>query len=241
MAGRLRLPLEVFHAVRARVSSSFVVGCRILTDEIIDGGSRVTDAEVFAREFARVGLDFLSLPRGGKFDDAKQPEVGAAAYPYTGESGWECMPTVFADRRGPFGRNVADAARVRDAVRTAGFDMPVVVSGGIHSFAQAEHILAHGLADIVGAARQTLADPDWFLKIERGLGPDVRRCSYTNYCEALDQRQRQVTSSCGIAWTATTRQCVSPQTVDDGSPRPRRFGRRCHTDAIALVHQASTV
>ena len=50
-------------------------------------------------------------------------------------------------------------------VRDAGFDTPVVVTGGIHSFAQAERILADGAADIVGAARQTLADPDWFLKI----------------------------------------------------------------------------
>ena len=27
-----------------------------------------------------------------KFDDAKQPGVGQAAYPYTGPSGYECMP-----------------------------------------------------------------------------------------------------------------------------------------------------
>jgi 2,4-dienoyl-CoA reductase-like NADH-dependent reductase (Old Yellow Enzyme family) len=193
LEGRVRLPLEVFHAVRARVSDGFVVGCRLLTDEIVADGSRLPDTLFFARAFARAGFDFLSLSRGGKFEDAKQPEVGAAAYPYTGESGWECMPTIFADARGPFGRNVADAAAVRRAVRDAGFSTPVVVTGGIHTFAQAEQIIATEAADIVGAARQTLADPDWFLKIERGLGHDVRRCSFTNYCEALDQRHRQVT------------------------------------------------
>ncbi|MFI4987993.1 MAG: NADH:flavin oxidoreductase, partial [Alphaproteobacteria bacterium] len=37
--GRLRLPLEVFAAVRARVSASFVVGCRFLAEECIVGGS----------------------------------------------------------------------------------------------------------------------------------------------------------------------------------------------------------
>ena len=35
----------------------------------------------FGCEFARAGMDFLSLSRGGKFDDAKQPKVGDAAYP----------------------------------------------------------------------------------------------------------------------------------------------------------------
>ena len=42
-------------------------------------------------------------------------------------------------------------------------------------------------------ARQALADPDWFLKVRRGRGREVRRCTYTNYCEALDQAHKQVT------------------------------------------------
>ena len=190
---RVRLPLEVFDRVRARVGPGFVVGCRFLTDEIVAGGSRLDDAIAFGCAFARAGFDFLSLSRGGKFEDAKQPAIGDAAYPYTGESGWECMPTIFGDARGPFGRNVADVAAIRQAVRTAGFETPIVAIGGIHDFDQAEGILAAGAADIVGAARQTLADPDWFRKIRLGLGDDVRRCSFTNYCEALDQRHRQVT------------------------------------------------
>jgi len=190
---RLRLPLEVFQRVRGRVSPTFVVGCRFLTEEVIPGGSTLEDAIFFAVEFARAGLDFLSLSRGGKFEDAAQPRVGAAAYPYTGRSGWECMPTVTGDARGPFGRNVDNAAAVRRAVRAAGFSTPVVVAGGIYSFEQAEEILRSGAADIVGAARQTLADQDWFRKMRLGLGHTIRRCSFTNYCEALDQAHRQVT------------------------------------------------
>jgi 2,4-dienoyl-CoA reductase-like NADH-dependent reductase (Old Yellow Enzyme family) len=216
LEGRVRLPLEVFGAVRERVSPGFVVGCRFLTDEIIAEGSRLADTLFFAREFARAGVDFLSLSRGGKFEDAKQPDVGAAAYPYTGESGWECMPTVFADARGPFGRNVSDAAAVRRAVREDGFETPVVVTGGIRAFEQAEEIIAGGAADIVGAARQTLADPDWFLKMERGLGHDVRQCSFTNYCEALDQRHRQVT--CKL-WDRLERDAANVRLSSDGLRR----------------------
>ncbi|MBA2257622.1 MAG: NADH:flavin oxidoreductase, partial [Acidobacteria bacterium] len=44
-----------------------------------------------------------------------------------------------------------------------------------------------------GAARQSLADPDWFLKMRLGRGDEVRRCCYTNYCEGLDQMHKQVT------------------------------------------------
>lgn len=192
-AGRLRLPLEVLAAVRERAGEGWTVGCRYLSDEIIEGGSALDDAVFFGLELACAGMDFLSLSRGGKFEDAQQPRVGQAAYPYTGPSGWECMPTAIADARGPYGRNVEPARAIRDGLRAAGLATPVVVTGGIHSFAQAEAILASGAADIVGAARQSLADPDWWEKVRLGRGAEVRRCDYTNYCEALDQMHKPVT------------------------------------------------
>jgi 2,4-dienoyl-CoA reductase-like NADH-dependent reductase (Old Yellow Enzyme family) len=103
------------------------------------------------------------------------------------------MPTVRSDERGPFGRNLPLAAAIRAAVRAAGLATPVVTAGGIMSFEQAEAILAAGHADVVAAARQSLADPDWFRKIELGRGAEVRRCKFTNYCEGLDQRHKEVT------------------------------------------------
>jgi len=190
---RVRLPLEVFDAVRSEVGPAFVVGARFLADEIIDGGSHVADAGFFAESFARAGFDFLSLSRGGKFEDAKQPRVGAAAYPYTGRSGFECMPTVRADERGPFSRNVPDAGEIRRRLKEAGLDTPLVVAGGISTLAQAEAILSEDIADIVASARQSLADPDWFLKLAAGRAEDVRRCQFTNYCEGLDQMHKPVT------------------------------------------------
>jgi len=190
---RVRLPLEVLGAVRGRVGGDFVVGCRYLSDEIIEGGSGVADAVWFGVELGRAGVDFLSLSRGGKFEDARQPRIGMAAYPYTGPSGWECMPTAIADARGPFGRNVEPAAAIRAALRDAGLVTPVAVAGGISTFAQAEAILSAGQADFVAAARQSLADPDWWRKLRLGRGGEIRRCTYTNYCEGLDQMHKQVT------------------------------------------------
>ncbi len=190
---RVRLPLEVYRAVRERVGESFAVGCRFLSEEGMPDGSSVDDAIYFGVELARAGMDFLSLSRGGKFEDAKQPKVGGAAYPYTGPRGYECMPTAISDARGPFGRNVPAVAAIRDAVRAAGLATPVVVAGGICSFEQAEALLRDGRRRHRAAARQSLADPDWFLKVRLGRGAEVRRCTYTNYCEGLDQKHKQVT------------------------------------------------
>jgi 2,4-dienoyl-CoA reductase-like NADH-dependent reductase (Old Yellow Enzyme family) len=190
---RVKLPIEVYRAVRREVGSDYVVGVRYLGDDVVEGGNRIDDAVWFGVEFARAGFDYLSISKGGRFEDAKQPKVGWAVYPYTGPSGYECMPTVHSDQRGPFGRNVHLAGRIRRAVRAVGYDTPVVTSGGICTFDQAEQILARGDADIVAAARQTLADPDWFLKIRLGRGAEVRRCVFTNYCEGLDQMHKPVT------------------------------------------------
>src|SRR5436305_3920774 len=66
---RVRLPLQVYSAVRERVGDDYTVGCRFLADECIAGGSTVDDARYFGVEFARAGLDFISLSRGGKFED----------------------------------------------------------------------------------------------------------------------------------------------------------------------------
>ncbi|HEX4622575.1 MAG TPA: NADH:flavin oxidoreductase, partial [Myxococcaceae bacterium] len=191
--GRVRLPLEVYRAARAEVGTRAVLGCRYLSDEVIEGGSHIEDAEYYGVELARAGMDYLSLSKGGKFEDAKQPKVGWAAYPYTGPSGHECMPTTNIGPPGPFGRNVPLAARIRRAVRAAGLQTPVVACGGIASFWQAEEVLANGEADIVASARQSLADPDWFKKIRLGRGEEVRRCLFTNYCEGLDQAHKPVT------------------------------------------------
>ena len=190
---RVRLPLEVYREVRNCVGDDYGVGVRFLADEVIAGGSRVEDAIYYAKEFAAAGFDFLSLSKGGKFEDAQPPKVGQAVYPYTGKSGYECMPTVLSDAVGPFGRSVPLVAAIKQNVNHAGFTTPIVATGGISTFEQAEDILRHGQADIVGMARQALADPDWFRKVLLGRGDEVRRCTYTNYCEALDQAHKPVT------------------------------------------------
>jgi 2,4-dienoyl-CoA reductase-like NADH-dependent reductase (Old Yellow Enzyme family) len=217
---RVRLPLEVLLTVRARVGTDYVVGIRYLGDDVVAGGSDLQDAAWFGVRFAESGADYLSVSKGGRFEDARQPKIGEAVYPYTGESGAECMPTVLSDERGPFGRNVPLAAAIRAAVRAGGHETPIVTSGGVSTFDQAEGILSREEADAVAAARQTLADPDWFRKVRLGLGHLVRRCEFTNYCEGLDQRHKQVTcklwdrdftpDETGIALTKDGRRRLAP-------------------------------
>jgi 2,4-dienoyl-CoA reductase-like NADH-dependent reductase (Old Yellow Enzyme family) len=193
---RMRLPLEVIEAVRGAVGRDFLVGCRYLGSEDILGedgrlrGNTLVDAQAIGVELARAGLDFLSISRGGRFEDARQPPVGESAYPYTGHSGARCIPR---EKHDPFGVNVPLAAAIRGAVRAAGFEVPVVTAGKIAAFGQAEQILREGSADLVGMARALLADPDLPRKWRAGAEGEARGCVYCPYCEDEDQHHRVVT------------------------------------------------
>lgn len=193
---RLRLPLEVIEAVRGAVGRGFLVGCRYLGSEDILGaegrieGNDLPEAKRIGIALARAGLDFLSISRGGKFDDARQPKVGEAAYPYTGHSGHACIPRRKDD---PPAVNAFLAEGIRAAVRAAGLSTPVVTAGKIATRAAAEAILREGRADLVGMARALLADPDLPRKWQAGREDAVRTCVFCPFCEEEDERHRVVT------------------------------------------------
>ncbi|MDP2314944.1 MAG: NADH:flavin oxidoreductase [Pseudomonadota bacterium] len=186
LENRARLALEVIAAVRREVGADFTVGCRFLGSEDVEGGSDVEDAAWFGVRFAEAGLDFLSVSRGGRFEDAKRPPVGEAAYPYTGHSGLMCMPTKGYGE----GYNLHLPTAIRAAVRAAGFTTPVVGAGRINTYEVAEGALQSGACDLVGMARGLLADPDWPRKVRDGL--PFHACKYTNVCEALDRKHLPV-------------------------------------------------
>lgn len=186
LQNRVRLALEIVAAVRREVGHDYPVGCRMLGRDDVEGGSDVEDAAWFAVRFAEAGLDFVSVSRGGRFEDAKRPAVGQAAYPYTGHSGLMCMPTAGF----PEGVNLPLPATIRRALRDAGHATPVVGAGRIGTYAVAEGALRDGSCDLVGMARQLLADPDWPRKVRDGL--PFHACRYTNVCEALDRKHLPV-------------------------------------------------
>jgi 2,4-dienoyl-CoA reductase-like NADH-dependent reductase (Old Yellow Enzyme family) len=195
LENRLRLPREIVEEVRGAVGWGFVVGCRYLGSEDIllkdgsIGGNTIEDAVAIGLALSE-GLDFLSVSRGGKFEDARKPAVGETAYPYTGHSGQRCIPRQKGD---PPGVNLHLASTIRRALRAAGRETPVVTAGKISRLDQAEAILERGDADLVGMARALLADPDLPRKWSAGRGDLVRECVYCPFCEEEDQHHRVVT------------------------------------------------
>ena len=132
------------------------------------------------------------------------------------QSGYECMPSVYSDEQGPFGRNIQLMSRLRQSVRAAGYKTPMVVAGGINTFFFSRKYLTRRPWRHYWGGARSLADPDLWRKVKLGKGDEVRRCAYTNYCEALDAKHKQVT--CRL-WDRSDLNEPLIQLSDDGRRR----------------------
>jgi len=184
---RLRVPSLALARVRERVGADYPIGVRFDGEEAIKDGYSVGDAALFAVRFARIGADYVSVSAGGKFEDAVHVK-GEPLYPYTGYSGDRCMPSAGY----PDGLNVYLSEGIRDKLAESGCRVPVVATGKIRTPELAERILREGRADLIGMARQLLADPDWPRKVRDGHADRVVPCVYNNVCKALDERFHRV-------------------------------------------------
>jgi 2,4-dienoyl-CoA reductase-like NADH-dependent reductase (Old Yellow Enzyme family) len=211
---RLRLPLEVFAAVRARTKPRFCVGARFLGDEVIERRqshrgrlrSMRKRSRAPASTSCRSARAASSTTRSSR--TSARPRTPTQAPPATSA----CQPCA-ATRRPVRSQR---ATRRGDPQRRArhGHTTPIVTAGGICDFAQAEAILQRGDADFIAAARQSLADPDWWEKMRQGRGAEVRRCKFTNYCEGLDQKHKEVTCQLWDRDFATPDAATVPRSAD---------------------------
>lgn len=188
LEGRLRLFGKVMTRVRQTVGKDFPVGVRFLAEEAIKDGYGLPDSQRIALRMAQMGVDYISLSIGGKFEDAVH-KPGEPLYPYTGYSGDRCMP---GDWYPPL-PHAHLAAGIKEYINGKGFTVPVVSVGKISDPADAEKLLQDGKADMIGMARQLLADPAWVRKVERGEPDRIVRCIYCNVCKQLDENFKLVT------------------------------------------------
>lgn len=187
LEGRLHLIGRVMENVRRKVGTDFAVGVRMNAEEFIRGGYTVAESRLIALRHAQLGCDYVSLSVGGKFEDAEH-HPGEVMHAYSGYSGERAMPDAWY----PDMPHVDLAADIKGFLNRKGFTTPVITAGKIWRAEDAEAILAEGKADMLGIARQLLADPDWPNKVKRGEIDRIIVCDYCNVCKALDGSHKKV-------------------------------------------------
>ncbi|MBI3708528.1 MAG: NADH:flavin oxidoreductase [Proteobacteria bacterium] len=230
LEGRLRMFGKVMQRVRSVVGSDFPIGVRFLAEEAIKDGYGLPDAQRIGLRMAQMGVDYISLSIGGKFEDAVH-RPGQPLYPYTGYSGDKCMP---GDWYPPL-PHAHLAAGIKAYINGKGFQTPIVSVGKISDPSEAESLLAEGKADMIGMARQLLADPDWVRKVEAGRPEKIIRCIYCNVCKQLDENFKLVTC---FLWPKGTTQAPVEDESGAGPHWPEGgagLAARVRNGAIALT------
>jgi len=191
LGNRMRFPLEVYESVREAVGSNFPLGVRINGEDFTASGSTLMQSTRVAARLARLGVDYISVSAGSRFEDAAPPAPNMPPDPMSGYSGHRMSPWWWF----PDLTHVYLARSIREHVRDRGYPVPIVAAGKIRTPTEAEHVLAQGGADIIGLCRPLLCDPDWPIKAKKGRSKDIVRCTSCNWCLEADSRYEKVTCS----------------------------------------------
>lgn len=147
---RRRFAVEVIEAVRGAIGKDFVLGLRLCLDEKKPGGYGLKEGLEVGRTLAETRkIDYLNT------DTATLARIDLTS-----------PPTPM-----PQGYNLEAVEKLKKAVR-----LPVIASGRIKDPLFAEEVLAEGKADLIGMARQLIADPETPNKAFEGRLDDIRYC-----------------------------------------------------------------
>lgn len=146
---RMRFPLAIISSIQQKCGKDFPVLVRYSVDEWVEGGRECEESVKMAVEFQRAGVAALDLSQ------CIQESPGAGFDPMQYPEGWTDYASV----------------AVKKAV-----SIPVINSHSLRNPAYCEKLIADGVTDMVGLARQMLADPYWPMKAYLGKDEQIRRC-----------------------------------------------------------------
>ncbi len=157
LENRTRFLLDAIDKVRKRVGKDFVVGCRISSSDMVDGGMEPEDvAEVCKLLEATGQLDYvhcsLGLYRTLHF----------------------MIPTHYAGLEPGYQGELT--AQIKAALK----DLPVFVVGRINDPMLADNLIADGVADACVMIRELIAEPEFVNKTLADRVEDIRPCAYWN-------------------------------------------------------------
>jgi 2,4-dienoyl-CoA reductase-like NADH-dependent reductase (Old Yellow Enzyme family)/thioredoxin reductase len=146
---RMRFPLAIIDSIHKKCGMDFPVLFRYSVDEWVTGGRELPESIEVAKVLEEAGVAALDLSQ------CVQESPGAGFDPMYYPEGW----TMYASEA------------IRKVVR-----IPVINSHTLRNPEYCEQVLAEGKTDMVGLARQMLADPYWPLKAKYGKVKAIRKC-----------------------------------------------------------------
>lgn len=150
LQNRMRLLLEVIEAVRGAVGPEYPAGIKLNATDQLEGGFAEDEALEVIAAVDKTAIDLIDISGGTYFP-------GAASS---------------SDRAGSGAYFLEFAGRARQKT-----NIPLMVTGGFKTLAQAESAILEGKADLIGLARALVVDPElpsFWLSGQRGEPPFPR-------------------------------------------------------------------
>jgi 2,4-dienoyl-CoA reductase (NADPH2) len=151
---RTRLLTDIIDNIHQKAGADYPVMVRISADDCMPGGNRIEDTKQIIPIVERHGVVAWSIQVG--FHEAPKMLVNQFV-----------EEAAFVD----LSRQCKEVTK-----------LPVMTSYRINSIERCEKILADGEADMVGMARQFIADPDFARKAQAGHAEQIRRCIVCSRC-----------------------------------------------------------
>ncbi|MFD0950384.1 FAD-dependent oxidoreductase [Paraperlucidibaca wandonensis] len=149
---RMRLPVEIVKAVRAKVGPNFIICYRMSLIDLVPGGNTWDEIVTICKALEAAGITILNTGIG--WHEARVPTIATQ------------VP------RAAF-RSVT--ARIKKELK-----VPVMASNRINTPEVCEDIVESGDADLISMARPLLADPDFVNKAAAGKPEAINTCIACN-------------------------------------------------------------
>ncbi len=164
---RIRFPLEIMRAVRAKAGLDFIVIFRVSMLDLVEQGSTWEEVEQLALAVEKAGATILNTGIG--WHEARIPTIATL---------------------------VPRAAYAWVTQRLMGkMTIPLITTNRINTPEKAEEILREGYADMVSMARPWLADPNFMAKAALGQSDRINTCIACNQA-CLDHVFKQKEATC---------------------------------------------
>lgn len=144
LQNRMRLLLDVIGAVRQAVGPEFPVGIKLNATDQLEGGFAEDESLEVVAAVNETGIDLIDISGGTYFPGAASSSDRSGS--------------------GPYYLDFSNRVRAKTTI-------PLMVTGGFKTLAQAQSAIADGCADVIGLARALVVDPElpsFWLSGQRG-------------------------------------------------------------------------
>ncbi|GLR27479.1 NADPH-dependent 2,4-dienoyl-CoA reductase [Limnobacter litoralis] len=164
---RIRLPVEVVRAIRAKVGPNFIIIYRLSMLDLVEGGSTLDEVVRLGQAIEAAGATIINTGIG--WHEARIPTI-ATKVPRA------AFAWVTKNLKGKV-------------------NIPLVTTNRINTPEVAEQVLSEGCADMVSMARPFLADAEFVKKAAENRSADINTCIGCNQA-CLDQTFQLKITSC---------------------------------------------